>query len=89
MHHRAKETGTPSNRKRSCRPVPFTDAKKQELITFVTRDRRARRLSWEEITAEMAVYGIPQAPTPEKVQRAAREQTLSSPMGPGTPLMNL
>ena len=53
IYHRAKNTGTPSNRKRSGRPVSFNDAEKQELIDFVTRDRRTRRLSWEEITAEM------------------------------------
>ena len=53
IYHRAKNTGTPSHRKRSGRPVSFNDAEKQELIAFVTRDRRTRRLSWEEITAEM------------------------------------
>ena len=34
--------------------VSFTDVEKQELIGFVTRDRRTRRLSCEEITAEMS-----------------------------------
>ena len=60
IYKRAKETGTPSNRKRTGRPVTFTNADKQELIAFVTRDRRTRRLSWEEIVAEMGYACSPQ-----------------------------
>ena len=53
IYYRGKATGTPSNRNCSGRLVLFTDTEKQELIAFVTRDRRTRRLSWEEITAGM------------------------------------
>ena len=67
IYHRAKEIGTPSNRNRSGRPVLFTDTEKQELIAFVTRDRRTRRLSWEEITAEMGY-----ACSPKTVQRVVQ-----------------
>ena len=67
IYYRAKETGTPSNRNRSGRPELFTDAGKQELISFVTRDRRTRRLSWEEITAEMGNAG-----SPKTVQRVVQ-----------------
>ena len=62
-----QETGTPSNRKRSGRPVLFTDAEKQELIAFFTRDRTTRRLSWEEFKAEMGY-----ACSPETVQRVVQ-----------------
>ena len=34
--HRAKEADTLSNRKRSGRPVLFTDVGKQELLVFIT-----------------------------------------------------
>ena len=67
IYYRAKATGTPLNRNRSGRPVLFNDAEKQELISFVTRDRRTRRLSWEEITAEMGY-----ACSPKTVQRVVQ-----------------
>ena len=67
IYYRAKATGTPSNRNRSGRPVLFTDAEKQQLIAFVTRDRRTRRLSLEEITAEMGY-----ACSPKTVQRVVQ-----------------
>ena len=64
IYHRAKETGIPSNRKRSGRPVTFTGTDKQELIAFITRDERTRRLSWDEIVIEMGY-----ACSPRTVQR--------------------
>ena len=67
IYYRAKETGTPSNRKCSGLPVLFTDAEKQELIAFFTRDRITRRLSWEEFKAEMGY-----ACSPETVQRVVQ-----------------
>lgn len=53
IYARAKITGTSSNRKRSGRPVIFTEDEKARLCAFVTRDRRTRRLMWEEIIEEM------------------------------------
>lgn len=53
IYERYKIYGTPSNRNRSGRPVVLSEADKQQLKTFVTSNKRTRRLSWEEITEEM------------------------------------
>lgn len=53
IYARTKVTGTPSNRKRSGRPVIFTEDEKARLCVFVTRDKRTRRLMWEQIIEEM------------------------------------
>jgi transposase len=49
------EIGTPSNRPRLGRPLIFTEALKQQLVTFITSNKRTRRLSWEEIREEMGL----------------------------------
>lgn len=53
IYSRAKTIVTPSNRKRSGRPVIFTEEEKERLRVFVTRDKRTRRLMWEDIIKEM------------------------------------
>lgn len=48
-----KINGTPSNRKRAGRPPIFSTEEKARLVAFITRDKRTRRLHWEEIKEEM------------------------------------
>ncbi|PUU83401.1 hypothetical protein B9Z19DRAFT_1119379 [Tuber borchii] len=44
---------TPSNKRRSGRPMLFGAEEKTELLAFVTHNKRTRRLQWEEIIAEV------------------------------------
>lgn len=53
IYTRAKANGTPSNRNRQGRPVIFNEEEKERLRMFVTRDKRTRRLMWEDIIQEM------------------------------------
>lgn len=53
IYSRAKANGTPSNQVRQGRPVIFNATEKERLRVFVTRDKRTRRLMWEEIIEEM------------------------------------
>jgi len=53
IYRRWKAEDTPSNRKRSGRPVIFDVEEKARLGACVTRDARTRRLSWEAIVLEM------------------------------------
>lgn len=53
IYRRAKQNGSPSNRKRTGQPPTFSDEEKEQLRQFVTRYRYTRCLSWEEIRDAM------------------------------------
>jgi len=52
IHHRYNQHSTPSNRKRTGRPLIFDDKEKARLVAFITRDSRTWHLSWEAICIE-------------------------------------
>jgi transposase len=53
IHARAKINGTPSNARRTGRPPIFNNAEKHRLLEFIIRDKRTRRLGWEDLIQEM------------------------------------
>ena len=48
--------GTPSNRKRACRPMMF----QTRFVAFVTSDKDTPRMTWEEIHDTMGYTCLPQ-----------------------------
>lgn len=53
IYARAQATGTPSNRHQSGRPLLFTEEEKERLRLFVTREKKTRRMMWEDIIQQM------------------------------------
>jgi transposase len=55
IYARTKSNGTPSNRPRTGRPVVFNAEEKERLRLFISRDKRTRRLMWEDIIQDMGI----------------------------------
>lgn len=55
IYARTKSNGTPSNRPRTGQPVVFNAEEKERLRLFITRDKRTKRLMWEDTIQEMGI----------------------------------
>ena len=94
VYHRAKETGTSSKRKRTGRPVSFANLEETRIDCLRHPRSKSPTPLLGGITEEMG-YAF----SPKAVQRVAqstgyhkripRRKSLSSPMGPGAPLMDI